>query len=185
MKINNIQNQSFQGVYRLPCGENTIAEIQREVIPAYNYVRHNNIFVLEGKHPLSFFLNGMMREIARQNNSSIEWLQQNAARHGIELPAESKQLLVFASDKEITNMYEYMHSRHQTKKSFREKITDFFKQHFTGVETTDLPEHLIPLKESVAIDKMEKDFFEKKYDGKIKDVSSPYELFVNIMNEKI
>ena len=168
MKIINNENLNFKAIYRIPYSEKALSEIQQKILPSYKKIFNQKCDFFIGRNPDYEGFKFWIDVIAKQNNSSVEWLKMNAANNGADITGMNENFIhVMTSDKDIQAISDYKENKlassiENLKNSLKERTTLKYKikKLFVKEEKPDLgydentPEHLVPLFQFI---KQEKD----------------------------
>ena len=110
MQINNQSyNIKFSGIYRLPNTAENANAIKHYVLPMYNEIKHDKIFIFPGNNPFRIGVDIIMDMIAKSNHSSREWVKMNAQNYGINIPNLNEEVIhVISSTKDVERFKKYI-----------------------------------------------------------------------------
>ena len=183
MKIHKTDNTRFSGVYRIPNSPKTFAEIEKFVIPTYEYIRHKEALMVVGKWPFKEAIDRIMENISKEQGSPISWLKMNANNHGVDFSPMHEEIISVISGEDLEKLAYHMQQRIERKTTVWEKIKNIFTPNQENFYD-DKPEHLRLL--FYALDKLEEEnqVLDNKFAGEIKQVKTSQELLTKMMQEK-
>jgi hypothetical protein len=191
------ENHSFKAIYRIPYSEKALSELQQKVLPTYKKVFNQKCDFFIGRNPDYEGFKFWIDAIARQNNSSVEWLKMNASKHGADLTSMNENFIhVITSDKDIQAISYYKENKltssvENLKNSIKERTTLKYKikKLFIKEEEPDLgydentPEHLRTLFQLIKLDKDNTQLFNEIFPNII-ELKTVKELFTKMMSER-
>lgn len=186
MKVNNIQNNSFHAVYKMPCSEKIMQEFNQKVAPAYQEIKHDTLFYFRGSNPYKLAIINLIDNIA-EKTYGMNWLKMNAQNHGVDINDIDKvdYMHVFSGVPDIANLLVYIEGRQNPKKSLVSKMKSIFQNDEKEYALPkDLPEHLRDVYYYKKINKEEDEAFEDFYKPVIREVQNPQELLKALLTEK-
>lgn len=197
MKIINNENLNFKAIYRIPYSEKALSELQQKVLPTYKKVINQKCDFFIGRNPDYEGFKFWIDVIARQNNSSVEWLKMNAKNHGADITGMNENFIhVMTGDKDIQAISDYKENKlassvENLKSSLKERTTLKYKikNLFVKEEKPDLgydentPEHLITLFQFIKQEKDNTLLFNEIFPNII-ELKTVNELFNKIMCER-
>lgn len=155
MQINKVDNISYKGMYRLPNKPGYIDEVLKNVLPVYTTIRKEPVFMFSGNNPFVLGLRLLMKDVAAENGSSVDWLKKNANNHGINLTDIGSETLHIITTEGDTKLLEDFIKEKLVlpKETFIEKIKRLFLNQVKETEDTSkkLPQHLKLMNEVIKI----------------------------------
>ena len=185
MQVNKIEYTNFNGCYKLANTLSNVAKLTNIIAPAYIDKTNQSILIFSGNNPFKIVVKKIINEVAKKNNSSVEWLKMNAKNHGLYMNDDGYETLnIITSGKDINSFYDYFVARiERLKPTLKNKIIRALGLNKTIPRIDkDLPEHLMMLSYSLNFDKEETAAF-KEYSKDFKTVSSAEQLFELMMRE--
>ena len=195
MNINRVDCTKFNGIYKVPNNKAYIEALNREIMPAYSYVRHDKPMAVIGENPFQLIVEEFMKITAKENNSSIDWLKQNIKNHGGNTDNVNQDFIYLFTLKDKDNFMGYLIPRIEAfankygHNNSEKGIKGFFKRFFKKEEPEKLvvdentPKHLRVVFQALHYNDEEVKNFHDYVDNKIVEVKSPMDLFVKMMNE--
>lgn len=191
MQINNnldrnIKTQNFNGIYRIKkANSGLVDEIQTYVKPLYEPVKRRAVLAFYGDNPTDLPLVNALDRITRAENTSYNWLVQNARNHGIKFVDKNNCNVWVFTGGDIGVVVDTLgYASHEFEKPnllFKLKL---FKDMLFG-KFKDVPEHL---KEYLFLAEKNKKFTayfqEQIKDKKIVDADNIYDLVHKMSLEK-
>ena len=183
---NNIRTQNFNGIYRIKkANSGLVDEIQTTVKPLYESVKRRAVIAFYGDNPADLPLVSALDKITKTENTSYNWLVQNAKNHGIKFVDKNNcNVWVFTGDDigVVTDTLGY--ASHEF-----EKPNLFFKfkllKDMVFGKFKDVPEHL---KEYLCITEKNKKFtsyFQERIKNKeVVEVDNIHDLIYKMFLEK-
>lgn len=182
--INKTDNTNFNGIYRIKNTPKNIQEIQEHVLPMYEYLKHQPSIIFPGSNPFKAAVDIVIELTAKLNSSSIQWVKMNASNHKLDIVDKQEDFLhIVTSEKDISEIGEYLQKRMEQRNSFKTKI----KRLFTREPQEEIPEHLQLLSAAVKENNKESAAFEDflaKRNKKIVETTSPQDLLTKILTER-
>ena len=110
-----------------------MSELQQKVLPTYKKVFNQKCDFFIGRNPDYEGFKFWLDVIARQNNSSVEWLKMNASKHGADITGMNENFIhVMTEDKDIQAISDYKENKlassvENLKSSLKERTTLKYK----------------------------------------------------------
>lgn len=197
MRIPNNDNISFKAIYRVPYSEKTLNEIKQHILPTYEKTLKQKSSFFVGRNPEYEGFKFWINVIAKQNNSSVEWLKQNASNNGANTKGMDENFIhIMTGEKDIQAISDYKANKltssvEKLKKNIKEQSTirHKIKKLFVKEKQPDLgydentPEHLVVLFQFIKKDKEDTLLFNTTFPDIIKTKDAE-ELATKIMSEQ-
>lgn len=197
MNINKINNTNFKAIYKIPYSERTLNEIRQQILPNYCAISNQKAGLFVGRNPFFDGLKIWINAIAKQNNSSVEWLKMNARNHGGKVEyIEEGFIHVMTGEKDIDAISNYMKEKtndtvEKIKQLAKEKSSIWYKikKFFVGEKEPErgydenTPEHLKLLFQLIKQNKEQTEIFNAAF-PKIIEVKTEKELCIKMLNER-
>ena len=139
MNISNVpqqQNTQFTAIKRIKCNTKELNEFLQKNKEILNT---NNGFIFKNKSPEHAELSKMMIKVAEQEHSSLEWLNSNCKRHGINTPDIDEAPLYVFTEGSIFKLVAY-----NLKNAFKALFSSYNIQ--KEAIDTNFPKHLLNIR---------------------------------------
>ena len=185
MQINNQSyNIKFSGIYRLPNTAENAKALKHYVLPLYNEIKHDKIFIFPGNNPFRLGVDIIIDMVAKSNHSSKEWVKMNAHNHGINITNIGEEVIhIISSDKDVGSFKKYIKTRTSKERFLLKKLNRLLKNRNNKNKSyANIPEHLNIIFAALRRNKEEDKAFSQFAKNAI-DVTSPEELLSFILTE--
>lgn len=183
MQINNQSyNIKFSGIYRLPNTAENANAIKHYVLPMYNEIKQEKIFIFPGNNPFRIGVDIIMDMVAKSNHGSREWVRMNAQNHGINITNLGDEVIhIISSNKDVERFKKYIKTRTSKERFLLKKLNRLVKNSKKNT-STNVPDHLKIIFAALRRNKEEDKAFSQFSKNAI-DVTSPEELLSFILTE--
>ena len=145
MKINQIDNNSFNAIYRIKNTPQNYEAIEKNIIPLYEQVKNSAAMAFPGNNPWVAAVNIVIKDIASKNNATVEWVKENAKIHDLDIKTFNDDFLhVITTEEDLNKVFGYMKKNDSTSNLLVRRIKMFFKP-----TKLNSPKHLHPLEHAI------------------------------------
>lgn len=188
MKINNLTNTSFNGIYFLktPLSSQEFEEKIRK--PYIEYTDGVDVFEFKGRRPMDVVVQECVENFLKENEVSRFWLEQNAKNHGFDITTPDNDLMTVITLDDLGEMASVFHSGRKGFMLFIDNVLHkLFGIGLDGLiyaeEHPDTPEEMLDFYSACNYYKTINDKFAVYSKDRIVDVERPEELLDMIKEE--
>lgn len=185
MQINKTTtNTNFKGIYKLPNTPENANALKHYVLPMYNSIKNDKIFVFPGNNPFKLGVDIIIDMVAKSNQSSKEWIKLNAQLYDINLNNIGEDVIhIISSSKDVDKFKRYIKNRTSKNRLLLRRFNKFLKLK-NGIKEThkNIPEHLKIIFAALKRNKEEDKAF-AQYAKDAVEATSPEELLSFLLTE--
>lgn len=185
MQINKTSvNMKFSGIYKMPNTPENVMAIKQYVLPMYNDIKKDKIFIFPGNNPFKLGIDVIMDMVAKSHHSSREWVRMNAQNHGLDINNIGEDVIhIISSSSDVEKLKKYIKSRTSLDRRFFRRINRYFKFRNNKEVYKNIPEHLKVILNVLKRNKEEDKAF-AQFAQKAIEVTSPQELLSFLIIEE-